>query len=372
MLPYRTILYIVTILSLLSVAGMRQIGSALFFSITMINISMWSWPHIAKWLKEKNKYALEGEKQLHAGNYKEAEAALLMAVDDAELRRRRPLKRAELLSSLAEAQRRLGKFGEAEATAVQAMALVADGEAPSRAAQCLDLLAGIHEDQGNYPQAQEFLLDSLKIEEELPKPNPRILARRLQRLALAHHLAGDYAGAAPHFARSLEQHERAFGAEHAETGKALSDLGIAMLREGKHEESTQKLRQALAIQESALGSDAPEVSDSVFHLALAYERAGNLEVAADVFERALALRERIVRGSNLEVGVVLYHLARVYLAMGKLARAEESAKSALAILERTPEPELASTYETLAAIYGAAGRSAEAHEAAKRAREATV
>src|SRR5881296_1448043 len=128
MLSYRTILIIVTLLSLLSVAGMRQIGSALFFAIGMINVALWSWPRIDKALKKKNAHSLEGEKQLQAGNYKEAEAALLLAVADAETRRRSSLKRAELLCRLAEAQRRLAKFGEAEATLLQAMELVADGE----------------------------------------------------------------------------------------------------------------------------------------------------------------------------------------------------------------------------------------------------
>jgi tetratricopeptide (TPR) repeat protein len=367
--PYRALLIAVTVLSFLSVAGMREIRASLVVAIAFINVFGWSWELFNKWNKKRNQLAAEGERELQVGNYSEAEKSLALAAD-ADSRGVSAGKRAAILRNLAEARRKQGKLAEAEQTIRQAITLLPDRTGPggSQCADCLDLLADVYRDQGNYPQEQTSLQESLSLEESLPKPDPECLAKRRQKLALAFHNAGDHAAAAPHFDQALELHERAFGPEHSETGKALAETGAALHKAGDHAEALLRLQRALQIQEKTLGGDAPEVTQGLYHLALAYEDSGHLDEAAAQYERILQLRRRQVAGNELELAEVLFYLARVYLMLNRLALAEEMAQSAILIMDRKPGPELASTLEILAKIYERSDRRTEAAAAKERAR----
>lgn len=371
MAPYRTLLIIVTVLSFLSIAGMREIRASLTIAIVFVNVFGWSWALFDKWNKQRNRLTVEGEQDLQVGNYSEAEKSLTLAAAEAESRGASAGKQATILRNLAEAQRKQGKLGEAEQTIQKAMALLSNNPGQDRPqyGDCLDVLADVYRDQGNYPLAQVVLQESLSLEESMPKPSPELLAKRRQKLALAYHDAGDHAAAAPHFDRALELHEQAFGPEHSETGKMLTEAGAALHKAGDHAEALLRLERALQIQEKTLGADAPEVTQGLYHLALAYEDSGRLDEAAAQFERILQLRRRQVAGNELELAEVFFYLARVYLLLGRLAIAEEMAQSAILIMDRKPGPELASTLEILAKIYERSDRLTEAAAANQRARQ---
>jgi tetratricopeptide (TPR) repeat protein len=366
-MSYRTLLYVVLSLSVLSVAGMSEIRTSLIVAIGIINLAIWVWPRIEKILKERRAQTDLGEKHLQVGNYKEAEEALEKAIVEAEFRKSSASKRAALFVSLGESQRRQGKLDEAERSIRQAMAL-APGQGGEQRAQFLDRLASVEEDRGNHPQAQQLLRESITTEEGLRRPNWQTVARRCQRLAMAYHRARDFAGAAPHFARSIELHQTAFGREHEETGRALADLGTALATEGDHARAVERLREALSIEERALGHDSPAVAEDLFHLAMSYEKLGNLDEAVEQLERLATLLERLVGGNESEVGIVFFHLSRLHLELGRLGRAEETAMTAVPLLERTTRPELGSALETLAEIYTRGGQSAQAVEMRERAR----
>src|SRR5258708_5321896 len=128
--PYRTILIVVTVLSFLSVAGMREIRIPLLLAITFINVFGWSWPFVDKWIKRRNRLTNEGEQELKVGNYSEAERALTLAA--AENRGAGPGKRASILRNLAESQRKQSKLAEAERTIRQAMEMLSSRTGQSR------------------------------------------------------------------------------------------------------------------------------------------------------------------------------------------------------------------------------------------------
>jgi tetratricopeptide (TPR) repeat protein len=369
MLSYRTILVAVSVFSLLSIAGMRDVRTALLVAIVLINVFAWTWPLIERWSRRRNRLALEGERQLQIGNYSEAEKSLEAAAAEAIRRSASALKQAGILLRLAEARRKLGRLPEAEQTVRMAMPLVAGLKGPGRSqyGYCLEMLAAISEDQGNYPQAQSLLREALGVEQSLARPGDEILAKRSLKLALAHHNAGDHEAATPHFADALELHERAFGPDHPETAAMLAESGSALSREGNHAGAADRLERALRIKEKTVGADSPEVVPILYPLALCREQSGRLEDAAAQLERILALRRRQVGAGEAEQAAVFCHLSRVYLGLGRMARAEETAQSAILTLERTPGAELQSALETLSKIYERSGRGAEAAAARDRA-----
>jgi tetratricopeptide (TPR) repeat protein len=318
-----------------------------------------------KWQKKRDFHIIEGRAQLRVGNYPLAEQSLVLALADIEQQHGSAARRAAILIDLAEAQRKQSRLGPAEQSIRQAMELIPE----TARGQCLDSLADIYGDSGNYPQQQRTLQESLGREEALPRPDSGRLAKLRHKLAMAFHNAGDHEAAAAHFGRAVALHEQAFGAEHAETGKLLVDLGSAQQRQGNHAEALRNLERALAIQEKTLGADSPEVANGLYQFALACEKSGNLEQAAAQFEQMLQLRQRLVGGNEMEVVDAYAHLSRLYASLGQLARAEETARSAILILERSPGPELASLLENLGGIYERADRREEAVEAYNRARE---
>src|SRR5260370_14401329 len=138
--PYRAILVVVSVLSFLSVAGMREIRMYLIMTIALVNVFGWTWLLIDKWNKQRNRHTSDGEQELQVGNYGEAEKSLALAATEAGRRGATAAKQAGILRSLAVAQRKQGKFSEAEKSIRQAMALVADstGQGRSQCAECLE------------------------------------------------------------------------------------------------------------------------------------------------------------------------------------------------------------------------------------------
>ncbi len=339
-------------------------------AVVLANVFGWSGQFVDRWNKRVNQLTAAGEQDLHVGNYGKAENSLALAATEAERHGVPAATRAMILRSVAEAQRKQGKLAEAEQTIRQAMALTPDGAGQGRSqyADCLDVLADVYRDQGNYPQVQITLQESLNLEELLPKPNPELVAKRRQKLALAYHHAGDYLSAGPHFVRALELHEQTFGIEHAETGRVLTETGAALHKAGDYAEALAYLERAIQIQEKTLGAESPEVTQGLYYLAVAYEDSGRLDQAAVQYERILMLRRRQVAGNELELAEVLFYLARVYLMLDRVALAEEMAQSAILIMDRTPGPELASALEILAKIYERSDRPEEAAAASERAR----
>src|ERR1700676_1037782 len=170
MAPYRTLLIIVTVLSFLSIAGMREIRASLTIAIVFVNVFGWSWALFDKWNKQRNRLTVEGEQDLQVGNYAEAEKSLTLAAAEAESRGASAGRPATILRNLAEAQRKQGKLGEAEQTIQRATALLSNpGHDRPQYGDCLDVLADIYRDQGNYPRAQVLLQESLSLEESMPK-----------------------------------------------------------------------------------------------------------------------------------------------------------------------------------------------------------
>src|SRR5689334_2605293 len=105
---------------------------------SLIRFSAWVHPIVQKWRKDREKNRTEGASHLKVGNNAEAEKSLLLAMEEAEKRRTTNKYRFEVCMDLAEAQRRLCKYGAALENIERANKLV-----PSRASDCLQLRAQI-------------------------------------------------------------------------------------------------------------------------------------------------------------------------------------------------------------------------------------
>jgi tetratricopeptide (TPR) repeat protein len=323
----------------------------------------WAAPFIQQWLDQGEHNREEGDRQLKARNFAEAEAHLKDAVDEFGASGGSPTTRIRMQLQLAEAQRKQGvddpaKIDEAEATIRGALDLTARISNPSGYVQCVDALAEVFHDRVDYPAMQSLLEEGVRIEAAMPHPDPIRMARRIQRLGIARHLQGD--DGIPALEKAIALFEQTNGEDHIETALALSEAGILYRAQGRHEEAQKCLRRALRIHERQYGSDSPEATRDLHNLAGSHEECGDIDAAAALYERAMELKDRGIGGDQEELGEMQFSVAGLYIEWGNFSRARELMSMCIGTFKRKKGPRLAVAYETLAHIEEYSGRYTDA------------
>jgi tetratricopeptide (TPR) repeat protein len=335
---------------------MIGVFTALRWSMQM---AAWATPRIQAWSLERSLNRAEGERNLKARNYSEAEKYLTLAVSEAD-ELCHSVRKVQFRLYLAEAQRKQGKLAEAEQTLRAALDHTARISNPVGYVQCLDAMAEVFHDGENFAAMEKVLQEAVRIEAAMPNPDPLRMARRVHRLGIARHKNGRLEDAVPALEKALALHEQSYGEGHAATADLLSDLGAIYRAQGNHEAAQNVLRRALRIHENAFGYDSKETVRDLHNLAGSLEESGDPEGAASQYERALLLKERIIGGDLDELGEMQFSLAGMYIGWSNFGRARELLAEALGIFKRKKGPRLAVTYETLAQVEECSGRYLEA------------
>jgi tetratricopeptide (TPR) repeat protein len=323
--------------------------------------AVWA-PPLEAWTIDRNWSRAEGERLLKAHNYEEAEPYLVEAVAEADKHSLSVPKRVRLRVQLAEVQRKQSKFTEAEQTLRAAIGHAADVSDGAGYLLCLDGLAEVFVGQGNFGAAEKVSQEGVRIEAELPHPDPLRMARRVLRLGIARYKGGRSDDAIPALKKGLELHEQAYGPEHEETHRVLSELGAIYRAEGLHEEAQRCLRRSLRFHQSTFGSDDPRAIEDLHQLAGSLEESGDTEAAAREYERMMELKSRILGTDLEEVGEMQFSLASLYAGWGNYPRARELLADCIGTFKRKGGPRLAVAHETLAQVEENSGRF---HDAAR-------
>jgi tetratricopeptide (TPR) repeat protein len=214
----------------------------------------------------------EGERQLKAGNYVDAEKYLALAVAE----RRHPVPKTELLLFLAEAQRRQGKLAEAERTVRTALEHTARLSDSSGYVQSLDALAEVFHDGRKFAAMEQILQQGIRIEATLPHPDSLRMARRVYRLGIARHQSGHSEEAIPPLEKAAALHQQLYGEDHRDTADLLSDLGAIYRATGRSDEAQRCFRRALRIHEKLCGRDSLQTLRDRINLAGSLEESGGM------------------------------------------------------------------------------------------------
>lgn len=325
-----------------------------------IKLAAWATPAIRRaWSMETSINRIEGERNLKSRNYAEAEKYLTDAVAEADLRRH-SVRKIQFRLELAEAQRKQGKFAEAEATVRTALEHTARVSNPSGYVQCLDGLAEVFHDAGNFASMEAALQEGVRIEAAMPHPDPLRMARRIHRLGIARHKSGRSEEAVPALEKALKLHEETCGEDHPDTADVLGELGPIYRAKGDQERAQDCLRRALRIHERHLGWDSEKAMSDLHHLAGSLEETGDLEGAGALYERVLGLRLRVVGGSLEDLAEMQFGLAGIYIGWSNYARARELLAEAIGTFKRRKDERLAVAYEAIAHVEEYSGRYPEA------------
>src|SRR5579862_491872 len=204
------------------------------------------------WSLDRSLDRFEGERYFKERNYPEAEHHLALAVAEAETRGHSVPKRVRLRLQLSEAQRRqaqtgdeafnAAKLSEAEATLRAAIEHAARAADRTGYVLCLDALADVFADQGDFPAVEKVMQDAIRIEIQLPHPDPVRMARRTHRLGIARHKLGRSDDAIPELQKALDLSEQVYGHDHTETAYVISELGAVYRAQENHQLAQQYLR----------------------------------------------------------------------------------------------------------------------------------
>lgn len=327
-----------------------------------IRIAAWATPHVKEWHRQRHLNRNEGQRNLEARNWTEAEKYLSQALAE---RRHSASRRVELMLGLAKARRHQHKFSEAEQTVNAAIEAAVQARNQGLHSNSMEALADLQLDQGRYSEAEATIAEIARMEGAQSKPDHARLAKCSHKLGTALLKSERRAEAMEAFQHATQLSERAFGAEHIETANSLSELGAIYRRQGNHAEAQRHLRRAMHIHRTALGPDSREATQSLYHLAASLEESGDVDGAAEEFERLLALRARQVGADPQETADAQVRLATLYMQAGRPAPARELLTQAIGVLERKGGRRLADALETLASMDERMGRT----EDAKRLRE---
>ncbi|KFE64395.1 hypothetical protein DB31_2189 [Hyalangium minutum] len=265
-----------------------------------------------------------------------------------------------------------GKYAEAVARGERALGLreaVLGGTHPE-VATCLDLLGGVHLQQGNFAQAEPLLQRGLTLREAaLGKDHPDV-AQSLYNLANLYVAQGMRGRAEPLYQRSLAIREAALGKDHPDVAQSLTSLANLYRDLGKYAQAEPLYLRAVAIREAALGKNHLDVAQSLNSFATLYKLQGKYTQSESLYQRALAIREAALSKNHPSIAASLNNLAILYVEQGMYGRAEPLYQRALALMEETfgkNHPAVASALNNLAELYRLQGKYAQAEPLYQRA-----
>jgi len=190
-----------------------------------------------------------------------------------------------------------------------------------------------------------------------------------------------------HLTFAVETRTRRLGESHPETAESLNDLGELRYFQGRIDAAEACFHKALAIRRERLGADHADTAESLNNLGVLLRRRGRLDDAEQHLREALRIRRRVYAASEMDatrtekerrtarnnVAQTLNNLAglmRNRATADSYEQAEEYYRDALRLREASfgaDHPEVAKSYNNLAALLHDKGDLAAADESYRRA-----
>jgi tetratricopeptide (TPR) repeat protein len=189
-----------------------------------------------------------------------------------------------------------GRFTEAEAAYLQAMAILKRrGEiASANVASLLHNLAGLAHAKGEPATAEPLARRGLALRQALPNPHPRSLAE--DRAALAAILVdlGRLSEAGEILGDVLGSYEQTYGPVHYEIAVTLHNLGSLQFRQRDWALARQTLLRASAMKAAVLGPHHPDIAITLHNVACCELELGERDCAITCLRQAIEILTPVV------------------------------------------------------------------------------
>ena len=214
-----------------------------------------------------------------------------------------------------------------------------------------------------YSEAETYLTQALRLQEQHHRVTPQEIAQTLNSLGLLYHRKARYQEAEKAHLRALELREQTLGPLHTQTAESLHNLAVLYGSQGQYHQAEQYYRRVLALDEETIGPEHPDTAKTLNNLGLIQSLQGNYAQAEIAYQRALAIYEHTLASNHPDLTYPLNGLGDLAEKRGNYQQAEQFYLRALAIREQAlgdTHPELAHSFNKLAGIYETQGKDQQA------------
>jgi serine/threonine protein kinase len=248
----------------------------------------------------------------------------------------------DVLSSLANTERGLGHYEEAETLQRQALESAQRDLAPSDPRATLPMLhLGdiLYGDLGRPDEAEALFRRAISIQERELGEYDLILIHGLHSLGDLLGEQGRHQEAERMLRRAIDILSRALGPEHPRT--VGSNLGLAheLVLQGRGAEAEPLYQQTIAVWEESRGSGHPSVATARAGYALALEAMGRLDEAEAEARTALAIRRGALGERSIMAGLTLTSVGDILRRQGRVEEARNTYLEGHTILLEHLEPD---------------------------------
>ncbi len=272
-----------------------------------------------------------------------------------------PEVRAALFDTVAQIERRIGRYESAEELARAAVEAHSAqwGTSVERAAAQVTLGEVLHA-RGELDEAAAALEAAVRVLVAEQGVDGPVLARAKAALAETEFQRGRKAEALALATDVLERARRVHGADHADTARARIALATILALDAKFDQALIEMEAAVGTLDQALGADHPRSNEARLSLAELLGYLGERDRAHALYEQAISAFRRAFGDRHVLVAQSLLKRSLLYLNQGRPQEADRDLEEASAIFTELGHYEAASCERMLGHSLLAQGRPAEA------------
>ncbi|UJR09936.1 hypothetical protein I4U23_014158 [Adineta vaga] len=239
--------------------------------------------------------------------------------------------RIELLSARGYILLKKAQYEDARNVYTQALDLLRPNDESQIKAEILNALGLIDKKCSNYDSAIVTYNKALAIVHS----HSQLWSDITSNLADIHRKKGDYDEARELYLKSLKQAEALHGQNHPTIADIMNNLAVLLKKEGKYNEALDYLKQALKISKHFHGPRHPTIGIYLTNVGDIYRKQGHFKIAEATYKEALNALQDSLGPDHIEVAEVLNSMGLILKKRADYDGAEKLYKRAIKIVHNT-------------------------------------
>jgi serine/threonine-protein kinase len=207
-----------------------------------------------------------------------------------------------------------------------------------RVATVLNNLGDLLRAAGRIDEAEQHLVEAVKLRRQLLGPQHPDLAKSINNLALVLRSLGRLEEAGPLYREALTIERNVWGPTHPAVLTDQFNLGALLREQERLDEAEPLLREVVQVRTKTLGPEHRDLAASMNALGDLLRARGELDEAEPLIVEALNMRRKLGGPDDAPVGTSTLTLAMLRRDQGRLEEAQRAAREALRILEQKRRP----------------------------------
>jgi tetratricopeptide (TPR) repeat protein len=211
-----------------------------------------------------------------------------------------------------------------------------------------------HHSKGDYLRAEEYLMKSLSIRQEVLPTNHPDLAGIFIILGNLYYSEGDYPKAEEYYLKCLSIWEEVLSASHPDLALIYNNLGDLYRNIGDNSKAEEYMMKGLTIWREVLPAKHPDLALIYSNLGNLYHNKGDYLRAEEYLMKGLSIRQEVLPANHTDLASIYNSLGELYRRKGDNSKAEEYLMKCLSIWQKVlpiNHPYLAGIFINLGSLY---------------------